>query len=166
MKAQREERANEECTPPGEARGFAFGVGFVHAVAMVVEMRRLDGMHAGEHEDAQGEEGPILDGAGPTEAVVLCAVGEAQAGEEEIEGGECAEEEVMMGVEVNGSGEPGKGQGELENALPFCDGDEVAPWDGVEVRLRYVATAEFMMHRERAHGIIEPHDSHFCQDRN
>jgi hypothetical protein len=118
---------------------------------MVMEMRSLDGMHAGEHEDAEGVEGPILNRTWPAEAVVLCAVGDTQAGEEEIEGSERAENEVMMGVEVDGGGEPWEGQGEFENALPFCDGDEIAPWDGVEVRLRYVATAEFMMHRERAH---------------
>lgn len=152
MEAEWKKRPDEDGSPPREARGFTFGIGWIHAVTMMMKVRGLDGMHAAEHEDAEGVEGPILDRARPTERVVLRAVGDAQAGEEEIEGSECAKEEVVRGIEVDGDDEPRKRQGKFENALPLCDGDEVAPWDGCG--LGVVGSPAFMMHRERAHGFI------------
>lgn len=80
MKAEWKERPNEQRTPERKFRGRPFCVVFSQAVAMMMEMRCLNGMHTGEHEDAEREEDQILRETGKAKAVMLRAVGKAKPG--------------------------------------------------------------------------------------
>jgi hypothetical protein len=70
-------------------------------MAMVMQMGRLNCMHASQHENTQGEEDEVLHPARESDAIVLCAVRKAQAGEEEVKRGECAENELTSRIQPN-----------------------------------------------------------------
>jgi len=101
MKADRKQRADEEGAPPGEASGGAFGIALGKAMAVVMQMRGLDRVHAAQHESAQSEENEVLHPPRDADAVMLCSMGEAQASEEKVKRSEGAKNELAARIEPN-----------------------------------------------------------------
>ena len=123
----------------------------------MMEVRRLDGVHAAKRQDAEGEEDGILRETGEAEAVVLSAVGEAKAGEEEVEGAEAGEEEMVCMVEPKREEQPRQRQSDFEDFFSCGERDEVGPenrcgyggvWSGTR---RWVGIERELLDVRRSH---------------
>src|SRR5688572_22433030 len=101
MKAGGEQRADEERAPPWEASSGAFGIALGEAMAVVMQMRGLNCMHAAQHENTQGEEDEVLNPAREADAVVLCPVRKAEACEKKVKRSECAGNELTSRIQPN-----------------------------------------------------------------
>src|SRR5688572_1572662 len=101
MKAGWEQRADQQRAPPGEAGGGAFSIALGEAMAVVVQMGGLNGMHASQHENTQGEEDEVLHPAREADAVVLCSMRKAEACEKKVKRSECAGNELTSRIQPN-----------------------------------------------------------------
>ncbi len=80
MQANREQRAGEQDVPPALVGVAGLNVVFIQAMAMVMQMRDLHGMHAAKHQEAEGGQDQILGAARDSQghSAGRCGIGEVR----------------------------------------------------------------------------------------